>query len=270
MSRIRDRLSYANVSATLALFLVLTGGSAIALTGTNTVDSGDIINGQVKTGDLAGGATTAAVTSGKTRNDNLKGVDVKDETLTGADVQASSLTGADVQDGSLSGADVQDNSLGGADVNEAGLPVGGALTGNVANAQLAGVKTIRCDDPTPLNAGADLCFGTVATVIKGFELRLTCEREAANAVTARVTIERNTDNVNFAVQSDGSNADNGVNQTTVRHLVKVGPTTSAVWEKGDWAAVADDAGASTILGEAAAGTHLGGKDCSLGLTAFTP
>jgi hypothetical protein len=256
MSRIRDRLSYANVSATLALFLVLTGGSAIALTGTNTVDSGDIINGQVKTGDLAGGAT-AAVTSGKTRNNNLQGLDVKD----------ASLTGADVQDTSLTGADVQDNSLSGADVNEAGLTVGGALTGNVANAQLAGLKTIRCNDVTPANAGADLC---VNTVIKGFELRLTCEHEAGNAVTARVTIERDTDGVNYAVQSDGSNADNGVNRTTVSHLVKVGPTTNPNWEKGDWAAVADDAGSSTILGEAAAGTHLGGKDCSLGMTAFTP
>jgi hypothetical protein len=246
MSRIRDRLSYANVSATLALFLVLTGGSAIALTGTNTVDSGDIINGQVKTGDLAGGAT-AAVTSGKTRNDNLQGVDVKDESLTGTDVQ--------------------NNSLSGADVNEAGLGVGGALTGNVANAQLAGVKTIRCDDPTPNGLSADVC---ASTTIKGFLIKLTCEHETGNAVTARVTIERaGIVPFNFAVQSDGSNADNGVNQTTVRHLVKVGPTTSAVWEKGDWAAVADDPQVSTLLGEAAAGTHLGGKDCSLGMSAFT-
>lgn len=49
---IRERLSYANVIATLALFLTLGGGTAIALNGTNTVDSGDIINGQVRGVDV--------------------------------------------------------------------------------------------------------------------------------------------------------------------------------------------------------------------------
>jgi hypothetical protein len=51
-ARVRDRLSYANVISTLALFLVLSGGTAIALSGTNTVDSGDIINGQVRGTDV--------------------------------------------------------------------------------------------------------------------------------------------------------------------------------------------------------------------------
>lgn len=52
IARIRDRLSYGNVIATLALFLALGGGTAIALNGTNTVDSGDIINGQVRGVDV--------------------------------------------------------------------------------------------------------------------------------------------------------------------------------------------------------------------------
>jgi len=67
LSRIRSRLTYANVVATLALFLVLSGGTAVALTGSNTVFSDDIVNGQVK------------------------GVDVLDGTLTGGDVKESSL-----------------------------------------------------------------------------------------------------------------------------------------------------------------------------------
>jgi hypothetical protein len=52
LARLRDRLTYANVIATLALFLVLTGGTAVALNGVNTVDSGDIINGQVRGADV--------------------------------------------------------------------------------------------------------------------------------------------------------------------------------------------------------------------------
>ena len=67
LSRIRSRLTYANVVATLALFLVLSGGTAVALSGSNTVFSDDIVNGQVK------------------------GVDVLDGTLTGGDVKESSL-----------------------------------------------------------------------------------------------------------------------------------------------------------------------------------
>jgi hypothetical protein len=53
MGRIRSRLSYANVASSFALFMAVTGGTAIALSGTNSVDSGDIRNGQVKPADLA-------------------------------------------------------------------------------------------------------------------------------------------------------------------------------------------------------------------------
>ena len=53
MRRIRDRLTYANVISTIALFLVLTGGTAVALNGANTVFSDDIVNGEVKSPDLA-------------------------------------------------------------------------------------------------------------------------------------------------------------------------------------------------------------------------
>ena len=70
------------------------GGTATALPGTNTVDSGDIINGQVKTKDLAG----SAVKSGKVLNNSLKGLDIKDGSLTGTEITDNSLTGADVTD----------------------------------------------------------------------------------------------------------------------------------------------------------------------------
>jgi hypothetical protein len=50
---IRSHLTYANVTTTILLFLVLGGGSAYALAGSNTVFSDDIVNGQVKSQDLA-------------------------------------------------------------------------------------------------------------------------------------------------------------------------------------------------------------------------
>jgi hypothetical protein len=64
--RILDRLSYANVISTLCLFLVLGGGTAVALHGKNSVNSGDIINGEVTKDDLAAGLLATGKVRGVT------------------------------------------------------------------------------------------------------------------------------------------------------------------------------------------------------------
>ena len=57
---IRSHLTYANAMATLAVFLVLGGGTAAALSGSNTVQSDDIGPGaQVKAADIAASALAA-------------------------------------------------------------------------------------------------------------------------------------------------------------------------------------------------------------------
>jgi|SRR3954447_17898765 hypothetical protein len=93
LSRIRSRLTYANVVATLSLFLVLSGGTAVALTGSNTVFSDDIVDNQVKAGDV--------------RNDTLAGGG-----LTAPDLGPGSVGGSEVQSNSLTGPDVKESSLG--------------------------------------------------------------------------------------------------------------------------------------------------------------
>ena len=52
MRHIRRHLTYANVISTLALFLVLGGGTAVALNGSNTVFSDDITDNEVRTADV--------------------------------------------------------------------------------------------------------------------------------------------------------------------------------------------------------------------------
>src|SRR5436190_7590972 len=55
MRLIRDHLTYSNVMATLAVFLVLGGGAYAAFhLPKNSVRSRNIVNGQVKKADLAG------------------------------------------------------------------------------------------------------------------------------------------------------------------------------------------------------------------------
>jgi hypothetical protein len=104
-----SRLTYANVMATLAVFLVLSGGTAVALSGSNTVFSDDIVDNEVRAADV--------------RNDTLIG---------------GGLGAADLQPGSVGTSEAASNSLGGADIDEASLlvsrvvarPTGGALSTN--------------------------------------------------------------------------------------------------------------------------------------------
>jgi hypothetical protein len=55
IERVREKLTYANVVAGLCLFLVLGGGSALALNGTNRVNSRDIVDNSVKGRDVRDG-----------------------------------------------------------------------------------------------------------------------------------------------------------------------------------------------------------------------
>jgi hypothetical protein len=93
---IRNHLR-SNVVGYVALFAFAIGGVAQALPGKNSVDSGDITNGQVKTRDLNANA--------------VKGSRVKDGTLSGADIGDGTLTSGDITDGSLVAADVDPSQI---------------------------------------------------------------------------------------------------------------------------------------------------------------
>jgi hypothetical protein len=86
---VRDHIRR-NVVGYLALFLFAVGGTATALQGRNSVDSGDIRSGQVRTSDLAIGAVTRA----KIRSNAVNGRVVADDSLTGTDIDESSFVRA--------------------------------------------------------------------------------------------------------------------------------------------------------------------------------
>jgi hypothetical protein len=97
--KIRSHLTYANVIASVALFLVLAGASAIAATNICSgnipcVNSDDIIDGEVKAVDVGTSAVTnpkilgGAVTSSKVANGTLKPED--DGTIPAAKVRKTS------------------------------------------------------------------------------------------------------------------------------------------------------------------------------------
>jgi hypothetical protein len=85
LAQLRSSLTYANVMATVAMFVALGGTSYAVATGSidsrelknETVRSKDIRNNQVSTRDL--------------RNNSARGGDIRNDTLTGTDVLESSL-----------------------------------------------------------------------------------------------------------------------------------------------------------------------------------
>jgi hypothetical protein len=93
MRRIRQHLSYANVMATIAVFLVLSGGTAVALSGSNTVFTDDIVDNEVRSADV--------------RNDALTGGG-----LTAADLRPNSVGTSEVATDSLNGGDINESSVG--------------------------------------------------------------------------------------------------------------------------------------------------------------
>jgi hypothetical protein len=80
--RLRSSLSFANVASAIALFVALGGGTAVALNGSNTVFSDDIVDNQVYSSDV--------------RNDTLSGGG-----LAAPDLRANSVGSSEVANGSL-------------------------------------------------------------------------------------------------------------------------------------------------------------------------
>lgn len=77
LSKLRPRLTYANVISSIALFVAVGGGTAFAFAAANSVVSTSIKNGEVKTPDLGANA----VTSPKVAPNSITGADVNENSL---------------------------------------------------------------------------------------------------------------------------------------------------------------------------------------------
>ncbi len=77
--------------AWICLVLVLSGGTAYALDGKNTVFTDDIVNGAVHSADIGDGQVRSIDVADDSTPFALKGIDVKNDSLTGADIKESTL-----------------------------------------------------------------------------------------------------------------------------------------------------------------------------------
>jgi hypothetical protein len=145
----------------LAFVLVLTGGTAYALDGSNTVFSDDIVNGEVKTGDLAVDSVasgkiadqqvknadlgTGASSSNTIADGGIQGIDVKNDTLTGAKILESSLANVDAD--TLDGVDSVDVARGHSRVFHASdaFLLAGARSGDLIEVPEYGTVRFDCN-----------------------------------------------------------------------------------------------------------------------------
>ncbi|UJA20277.1 hypothetical protein HJD18_08695 [Thermoleophilia bacterium SCSIO 60948] len=116
-----------NIVGYIALFLILTGGVAQALPGKNSVDSGDIKNGQVKSADIGKGQ----VRSAQIRDGQVGSIDIRDGDVKNVDLGTSSVTDSKIADfaigstklanGAVTSTKLADGSVTGAAIDEATL-----------------------------------------------------------------------------------------------------------------------------------------------------
>src|ERR1044072_142752 len=99
MKSISDRLTYANVVSTLALFLVLAGGAAIAA----KVPKKSVGPSQLK----AGAVTTAKI---------------KANSITTRKIKRNAVSNAKIKDGAIEGAKIADGSVTDEEIDEASTP----------------------------------------------------------------------------------------------------------------------------------------------------
>ncbi len=83
LSSLRKHLSYANVTATVALFIAL-GGTSYAVI---RIDSRDVVNNSLRSGDV--------------RNNSLRSTDIRDRTLRARDLRLDSLGGGVIKESAL-------------------------------------------------------------------------------------------------------------------------------------------------------------------------
>ncbi len=142
MRKLRSRLTYANVMATLAFFIAVAGGTAYAA---NTIFSSDIVNGEVKSVDIGNGEVTAAdlasdsVNGGKLRADSTASRHVVNNSLKSEDVLDGSIGSADITDQSVTGDDLAGTGEGGNGFNGDQEIIDGTITGfDIGNDQIGG------------------------------------------------------------------------------------------------------------------------------------
>ncbi len=136
LSRLRARLTYANVISSLALFLVVSGGTAYAV---NTIGSSDVID------------------------ESLLSQDIKNREVGTNDLAIGSVFGSRIRDNAILSSHVVNNTLTGDDIDETTLKTNVTTgTKNLPTPQPASTSLFSVDVPFGGAAGGSVDYTVVA------------------------------------------------------------------------------------------------------------
>jgi len=148
MNLIRTRLTYANVMSTLAVFLVLGGGAAVAATqlGKNTVGTKQLKKNAVTGAKIKNGS----VNSAKVADGSLTGTDLADGSIGSGDIANAAIATAKLADGAVGTAKLGDNAVNSAKVQDKSLKGGDIVDGSITGTQIS-EGTLKNVDAAKLN-----------------------------------------------------------------------------------------------------------------------
>lgn len=119
-SRMRPTPSFV---VSMVALLVGLSGTAMALPGQNTVNSGDIVDNTIKSVDLKDNQAVRTqdvvdqtLTSDDVADQSLTGNDVAPETLTGSNIAPDSIAAADLAPNSVASSEIADNAVAGSEL----------------------------------------------------------------------------------------------------------------------------------------------------------
>ena len=141
----RTRITYANVVSTLCLFLLLAGGTAYALDGSNTVFTDDIVNGDVKVADIGQGAVaTDEIANGQVKAADLGDGEVKAAEIASGQVSADELAANSVRSDEVADGQVRTQEIANGQVQAEDLAPGVAPGGASGARAYARVDPLDC------------------------------------------------------------------------------------------------------------------------------
>jgi hypothetical protein len=117
------------MAVAFAALLAALSGTAVALPGKNTVDSGDIKNGVVKSEDIKNGG----VASKDIKNGGVATKDIKNGGVATKDIKNNDVRSEDVRNNTLTGTDINESSLGTVPSANSANTANTANTANSAN-----------------------------------------------------------------------------------------------------------------------------------------
>ncbi len=161
----------ASILGYVILTVILTAGAAQSLTGTNTVDSGDIIDGTVKNIDIKPSTITGSrildnsVGAADLAANAVGNAEMADNAIGMVEMLDNAIGNAEMADNAIGNAEMADNAIGAAEVTNSSLTLDDFATAEAANVSTS--IAINADDCVTVQTGglSGAAVGDLAVVV---------------------------------------------------------------------------------------------------------